>query len=561
MFSSKIKAASALPGGRKMIIGLFRDSASQNNFNSLKNFSQKLSAVILLIFLFPHFISALSDEKYFFGNIAVVNGNIFTMEENKPEIIKGTILINGKSISKILNSDDKIPEGYKIIDAKDKYIIPGLVDMHIHTTNKDDFISYLNYGVTTIYNLRGTDYLLNWSDSVESGKWIAPQILSSSPIIDSTPMTAFYNMPIDTKEDAEKAVELFKKKGYHGIKVYNNLNPFIYKYILELAEQNNLAVVGHIPVKVGIENTVKWGQKMIVHAEEFFHNYFMQNNRYPSEKDCEYFALLMKENGVWLTPNSSAVEFMLQAAKDINFYLKQDETKYISSNVFHNWQPQNNTYSTRTNKMEFIFILEKLLEFDVMMIKQARLHDVNITAGTDVTVTGFPGLWLHKDIEYMKKGGFANYDALKTATKNPGEFVGKYLDESIKLGMIKENYRADLLILDDNPINDLKNLMEIETVILNGKLITKENLKKLRKNVSRINENLHKIISEFEELKKNKKYKEILNLIEKTYAEYSSRPVFDFGVLYKYGNSLLQTDNREIGLKILEITGKWYSGI
>lgn len=544
-----------------MIIGLYGDSASHFYFNSFKNISQIISFVIFLIFVSPQLISAQSDEKYFSGNFAIVNGRIITMEETKPEIINGTLLINGKTIFKILNSGEKIPDGYKIIDAENKFVIPGLADMHIHTFNKDDFISYLNYGVTTIYNLRGADYILKWRDSVASGKWIAPRILTSSPIIESTPMTAFYNTPIDTKEDAEKAVKLFKEKGYNGIKVYNNLNPFIYKYILELAEKNNLAVIGHIPVKAGIENTVKWGQIMIVHAEEFFHNYFAQHNRYPSEKDCEYFAALMKENGVWLTPNASAVEFMLQAAKDINYYLKQDETKFISSNIFHNWQPQNNTYSTRTNKMQFIYMLEKLLEFDVMMIKQARLQGVNMTAGTDVTVTGFPGLWLHKDIEYMKKGGFTNYDALKTATKNAGEFTTKYLDESIKFGMIKEGYRADILILENNPLEDLKNLMNIETVILNGKIITKEDLKNIRNDLSRRNENLHKLISEFEELRKNKKHNEVLKLVEKTYSEYPSRPVFDFGVLYKYGNGLLQTENRETGLKLLEIAGKWYSGI
>ena len=201
--------------------------------------------------------------------VVFYNVNLIPMNQ-EGAIPHQSVLIEDGLIKAIGNATDiEIPEGTEVIDASNSFLMPGLMDMHVHIFSEDELLLYLVNGVTTVRNLWGWKAHLKMKNDVENGKLIGPTIYTSGRIIDGKPARLRGSAEIDNVIKAREEVKSQAKDGYEFIKVYDFLKTDVYSAIILEAQKYNMPVVGHVPKNVGLYSTFLSGQSSIEHLDGF----------------------------------------------------------------------------------------------------------------------------------------------------------------------------------------------------------------------------------------------------------------------------------------------------
>jgi hypothetical protein len=215
----------------------------------------------------PEEPQAPSEEPQRPAVVAFVNVNVVPMDRERI-LPQQTVIVRADRISEIGPVDTTdIPEGALRIDGCDKYLMPGLVDMHVHQPHDCDYqlILFITNGVTTIRNMWGQEYNLRLREQIEKGKLIGPTVYTTGPIIGAAPWSSYSGdlaTCVETSEQAAQAVADHKEAGYDFIKVIS-LSLECYDAIIEAASKHGMPVVGHVPV--GLEHVLAAGQHSIEH--------------------------------------------------------------------------------------------------------------------------------------------------------------------------------------------------------------------------------------------------------------------------------------------------------
>ena len=368
----------------------------------------------------------LSDEIF-----ALKNVNIIPMTTENKIIENATVVIKEK---KILSINEPVPQGTKIIDGKGKWLMPGLIDMHVHnladinfsvgyptkaatifTDTQDFMLLYIANGVTTAFELNARVEHFGQRNEIAKGKVIGPRIALAF-LIDGGDGTG--NIA-NTPSDGRQTVRIAKAQGYEFIKVYSGLNIETFKAIIDEANTQGMKVIGHIPnaFKGRIEEAFVPHFDMVAHAEE----YAKQTDSF-TVQDAKRFAKLAKANGTWLTPTLITMERIAEQARSLDGIRNLPGLKYVHPLMQSRWLTSNN-YNTGTNP-ERIAYFEKLIAFHMLLVKSFKEAGVPIVAGTDA---GNPGVvWgfsLHDEIELLVKAGLTTEEALASATRLPATWI------------------------------------------------------------------------------------------------------------------------------------------
>ncbi|MGN6110917.1 MAG: amidohydrolase family protein, partial [Kofleriaceae bacterium] len=184
------------------------------------------------------------------------------MDRETP-LVDHTVVVRGDKIAMIAPSANLDTRGARVIDAKGKWIVPGLADMHVHTSSERDFAMYLLNGVTTVRDMFGSPRHLAWREQIESGKLEGPTLLLAGPIVDGDPPTWPGSAVVTTPEAARAAVQAQKRAGYDLIKVYGGLSAAAYEALAAEAKAQNLPFAGHVPTAIGVDKALASGQRSI----------------------------------------------------------------------------------------------------------------------------------------------------------------------------------------------------------------------------------------------------------------------------------------------------------
>lgn len=427
-----------------------------------------------------------NDDVYIIRNV-----NVITMMEDNSILNNATVVIKGQ---KILSINGVIPAGAKMIDGKGKWLIPGLIDMHVHnladvnfSTNyptkgatlfadtQDLMLLYISNGVTTAFELSARPEHFAQRNEIVSRKVIGPRIALALLIDGGNNGGNIANTP----EDGRQTVRIAKAQGYEFIKVYSGLNAETFAAILDEATKQNMKVVGHIPnvfrgslAKVFIPN---FG--MVAHAEEF-----SKHSKALSNEDAQYFASLAKKNGTWLTPTLTTMEKIAAQTHSIDVIRQLPSLKYVHPLMQSKWL-FSNQYN-RENNRQRIARIDSMVSFHLKLVKAFKQAGVPIVAGTDAGVSGLVwGYSLHDEIELLVKAGLTTDEALAAATRLPARWLG--IED--KVGTIEQGKLADLILLDANPLDDIKNTRKISGVFVDGRWITRKMLNKMLANLEEKN--------------------------------------------------------------------------
>lgn len=421
----------------------------------------------------------------------IKNVNIIPMTKENKVIENATVVIKENKIHAINNKST--PENSIVVDGKDKWLIPGLIDMHVHNlassspwvlyptkgplvnySTQDLMTLYIANGVTTVFELSARPEHIGQRNEITRGDVIGPRIALAA-LIDGKGMS----MTATSPSDGRQAVRIAKAEQYEFIKVYSQLNEETFKAIIDEAQQQNMKVVGHIPTAFEGKPAKEFFIShfgLIAHAEELS----KQTNDYSYEKAQE-FARLAKENGTWLIPNLTNMESIIKQAKSLENIESLPSFKYVHPLMQSKWLTANRYNGASDNLLKYY---QKQADFHKLIVKAFKEHNVPMVAGTDAGMSGVVwGFSLHDELKLLVEAGLTNEEALISATRLGAE----WLEIGDKIGTIEIGKYADLILLDKNPLENISNTRKISGVFVNGQWLDKNKMDTMLTNVEQWN--------------------------------------------------------------------------
>lgn len=402
-----------------------------------------------------------------------------------------TVIIKNERIASLNGS---IPAEAETIDGSGKWLIPGLIDMHVHVptnvhfgpklptqgatiffTTQDVMTPYIANGVTTIFELTAKAEHFGQRNDITRGAVIGPRMALAALINGGDGSGRVVN----TASDGHQAVRSAKAEGYEFIKVYSGLNVEAYKAIIDEANKQGLKTIGHIPnaFRGKLEQAFVPHFGMVAHAEEFSKH----TNEF-SDQDAQRFAQLMKENGTWLSPTLTAMEWISSQARSLDELRASPVLQYVHPLLQSKWLTANN-YNKNTT-LERVAYFEQLVNFHVRLVRACRAAGVSIVLGTDTGVSGVvAGFAVHDEIELLVAAGMTPEEAIISATRLPATWLGI----NSEVGTVEVGKRADLILLDANPLSDVKNTRKISGVFVNGRWLNRPTIDAMLSDLSKRN--------------------------------------------------------------------------
>jgi imidazolonepropionase-like amidohydrolase len=368
----------------------------------------------------------------------------------------------------------EIPKGGVRIDGTGKYLMPGLVDMHVHLRDYSDKDAaallqlYVANGVTTVVNLSGLPRHLELREKTAKGELLGPAIYTSGPYISRTTGSS------PSPEEVERAIVEQKQAGYDLIKIHGDFTREAYHRLFVVARREGRLVIGHAPRNLGVEVMIEEKQDAVAHAEEYIYDR-NSNSRDVAQVEAEIPSIAREtaKAGTWLVPNLTAYKNIGLQVADLNAVLNRPEMKYMPPRTVEVWGENTNPYMRFRNlNIERFWRQFKLLQ---TLTKGFRDAGVRLLAGTDaMNPSVVPGFSLHDELRELVASGLSAYEALRTATANPAEF----LRAGAEFGTIAEGKRADLILLDGNPLSDVNIASRRLGVMVRGRWLPQSELQK-----------------------------------------------------------------------------------
>ncbi len=423
-----------------------------------------------------------------------------------------TVLIQGERIVAIGPSDRiAAPADARIIEGTDAFLMPGLADMHMHIRADwpgsswpvSPFRLYLANGVTTIrcFGPSGKTgkYVLKWRDEIQSGKRIGPQIYTCGPILRG---------PV---RHPERVVIKQKYQGFDFIKLYSYLSPGEYHEAMNTARKLKRYTAGHIPFQVGLDGVITAGMDEIAHVEELFWelvDFDRHKNltgaawlTYVIEKSSEQFRPLIEldmaelESRLRPSVESTAAklkdrqipvcttlfldEVIIQKLFHLQAFLKKPQNRYLPQ-----WYIERLRQGKEKHQQQFAggeeFAPYKYL-IDKGFLKELKKNHVVLLLATDAGTGAMglvPGFSIHDELRILVENGFTPYEAIATGTKNIAPVIQKMTGQAT-LGTIEVGHRADLLLVERNPLEDVAHIRKLRGVMAAGRWYDKQSLQQM----------------------------------------------------------------------------------
>jgi imidazolonepropionase-like amidohydrolase len=406
-----------------------------------------------------------------------------------PEVLRDqTVLVeNGRIVALGPASTLAVPHGARRIEGDGRYLMPGLIDMHAHVWDTPELTLYVAYGVTTVRNMWGTPSHLSWRELTATGKLLGPKLYTAGPILDGEPPTWPAGVLTD-EQAAREEVQREKRAGYDFIKVYDGLRPEVWRALLDEAKKHRMPVVGHPPLAVGIEGAVAQGQATVEHL------YGLEALAQRSDSPTAHVATRKERRQAWPHVDPTRLDDVARrlarsgtafcptlvlfkrhvAGAEARRLYERPEMRFVFPLWRSWWTPtDNDDASVKTSRDAWPLRLRA-----VRALHQAG---AKLLVGTD---SGNPfiiaGEAVHEELALLVDAGLSPYEALKAATRDAAEVLG-----DTELGTIELGKRADLLLLEKNPLDDIRNTTERTGVMVQGRWYSNAELTRRLEGIAR----------------------------------------------------------------------------
>lgn len=419
-------------------------------------------------------VAALSASAAVAESIAIVNVNVIPMTE---EVVwrSQTVLIEGDRIAAIGAVDDvSVTESATVVDGTDRYLLPGLTEMHGHVTGtgEDDLLRLFNLflanGVTTVRGMLGRPAHLTLREDIRAGRVLGPQLVTSGP--------SFNGNSVSGEEMARRMVREQHAAGYDFLKIHPGLTRGEFDAVADTANELGIPFAGHVPVAVGIARALDKGMATIDHLDGYLAAML------PAHADTSggyggFFGVMLADQvdeaslsglvrdtvdaGVANVPTESLFEQLVNDVPPAE-YASRPEMQYMPAGTVSRWvSAKNQTIGERGFDPQ---VAARAIELRRRLIRE--FHDAGgvLLLGSDAPqIFNVPGFSLHHELEFLVESGLSPYAALATGTVAAGRFLD--LDKgTIEVGRI-----ADLVLLNDNPLEDIANSRRVHGTLVRGR--------------------------------------------------------------------------------------------
>lgn len=443
--------------------------------------------------------------------------NVSILSPNGESILANrSVFLNNGIISRIADviPDRELPNKHLTIDGTGQFLIPGLMDGHIHLGQQaNDLLLYFANGITHVRDMGGTNFILKMREQNKNG-YVGPDMyIASQKIYGDSGFVGLFRkwtrtrINISELDQVDAEVEKLSLEGYDAIKASGFATVQIHNALREAGNKYGLAVVGHLNMASGLEGLWEGGQQELAHIEEITKAMIREFGGYDSVNASEFLAYVeehadeisvkLREQGIAVTSTIWLMESLPRQKYELELALKDlgQRLRYVApgglegTRLARGWLPGHNSYQlSEETENDPIALAESRVYWDTYveaihtMTAALSRNGVVIMAGTDtstpIVVSGFS---LHDELESLAAAGLSNAEALRTATAAPGAWLNE------NTGKVITEYRANLLLLGSNPLENIGATRDILAVIKDGEFYDRNRLDEMLSAVAQAN--------------------------------------------------------------------------
>lgn len=428
-------------------------------------------------------------QEIVFRSVNVVPMDSERIIENQDVVIK-----DGKVTSMGSTGKVKYAKGALIVEAKGKFLMPGLTEMHAHVPPVDDLtpmkevlILFAANGITTIRGMLGHPRHIELRTKIQSGEILGPRFYTSGP--------SFNGLSVKTPVGAEKMVREQKTMGYDFLKLHPGLTLENFNATVKTAKEVNIPFAGHVSWAVGVWRAIDAGYASIDHLDGFIEG-LVPGVESMTEQQIGFFALYasrladearipklmtaLHDHHIWVVPTQCLAERWVAPDKSPEQLRAAPEMVYMDTKTLDSWAE--NKKRQESNPEYNLVLANNFIKLRRKLIYECNKNGVGLVLGSDAPqVFNVPGFSLHHELQYLTDSGLTPYEALRTGTVNAAAYFNRTADS----GTVKVGNVSDLVLLNGNPLKDIKQTTKIEGVMLANQWLSKEyitrELKKLEK--------------------------------------------------------------------------------
>jgi imidazolonepropionase-like amidohydrolase len=404
-----------------------------------------------------------------------------------------TVVVEAGRITKMAPTVSvKVPNGALKIDGKGKFLMPGLADMHVHfirpaaagqfqPSASNDYaqenqalaLIYVANGVTTVRNMWGHPAITAFGIEVDSGRALGPHIYSTGPVTDGNPPLWQGARIVETQEQAEGAVRSDKQAGYIALKVVDRLSNDAYQALVAAARELGLPVVGHVPIAVGLPGAIAARQYSLEHLYGFWQalqpddsaaqkKSLLELVQHADLKKLPALVQAIKAADVWNCPTMAVVNHTVRTD---DVWLQR--MSFVPPGIVERYKK---AYTVNPDDPRFG---PEARALNLAILSALSRGGAHLLLGTDaVKPSVIAGFSLHDELEFFVSAGMSPYESIRAGTSDAAIF----LHQEKEFGTVATGRRADLLLVEANPLEDVKNVSKRTGVMVNGRWLTEEEL-------------------------------------------------------------------------------------
>lgn len=424
---------------------------------------------------------------------AFVGVSILPMTRTDVILHDHTLVVRGDRIAAVGPTRSvRIPAGARHVDGSGKYVIPGLTDMHVHLEHFEEpavLMLFVANGVTTVRNMDGRDYILEWKRAVDRGDLLGPAIVTAGPVLDGDPPLLPDNTSIRSSAEGRSQVEAQVSAGYDFIKVYTNLSPAAYQGVLDAAAEHGVPVAGHVPRQIDLAEALRGGQRSIEHLTDY--GEWIESDQSPVRSGWHWSKLYLAmpvdtakfrdaasriaASGVWTVPTMVQANRALAPDDTLAAWVRMPGMSHVPEEGRAMWLARVRRTTARMNAADWA-VVSRGAQNRYGLVQALHTAGAGLLAGTD-TPNPFvlPGSSLLEELENFARAGVPPAEIIWIATRQAAHFLGA-LEE---WGTIEQGKRADLVLLEADPLADIRNVRRRAGVMVRGRWLPEPELQRM----------------------------------------------------------------------------------